>query len=75
MPTPQTKRWVIRIVYPDGGVAWLRHGARVGHGPIVRFTSRKTAEVNLDFIRQGLDDGVIASVVPVAPSKQSEASR
>jgi hypothetical protein len=63
-------RWVIRVVYLDGGVAWLRHGAVIGAGPIVRFPNRKTADVNLDFIREGLDEGAVASVVRVAPGKQ-----
>ena len=59
-------RYVIRVNYPDGAVAWLRHGSVVGTGPIVRFPNRKTAEVNLDFIREGLDTDVTASVVKVA---------
>lgn len=67
-------RWVIRVNYPDGGVAWLRHGAVVGAGPIVRFTNRKTAQVNLAFIREGLDEGCTASVVRVADSKPKKPS-
>lgn len=61
-------RYVIRVNYPNGGVAWLRHGSVVGAGAIVRFPNRQTAEVNLDLIREGLEEGCIASVVPVAPS-------
>lgn len=61
-------RYVIRVNYPSGAVAWLRHGPVVGSGPIVRFPNKKTAEVNLDFIREGLDDGATASVVRIAPS-------
>lgn len=59
-------RYVIRVNYPDGGVAWLRHGSVVGAGPIVRFPNRKTAEVNLGFIREGLEEGATVSVVRVA---------
>ena len=62
-------RYVIRVNYPNGAVAWLRHGGRVGHGPIVRFPNKKTAEVNLAFIREGLDQSVTASVVRVADPK------
>lgn len=61
-------RYVIRVNYPNGAVAWLRHGPVVGVGSIVRFPNKLTAEVNLDFIREGLADGAIASVVRVAPS-------
>lgn len=59
-------RYVIRVLFPDGGVAWLRHGPVIGSGPIVRFPNKKTAEVNLDFIREGLDEGCVAQVVKVA---------
>lgn len=61
--------YVIRVVYPNG-VAWLRHGGDVGVGPIVRFRDKVTAEINLDFVRQGLDDDATASVVRV-PKKRS----
>lgn len=61
-------RYVIRVNYPNGAVAWLRHGPVVGVGPIVRFPNKLTADVNLDFIREGLDLGVTASVVRVAAS-------
>lgn len=58
--------YVIRVNYPDGAVAWLRHGAVVGAGPIVRFGSKCLADINLEFIREGLDAGVTATVVRVA---------
>ncbi len=54
--------WVIRVVYPNG-VGWLRHGPLVGSGPIVRFRDKKTADINLEFVRNGLDAGMVASVV------------
>lgn len=70
-------RYVIRVVYPNG-VAWLRHGCVVGSGPIVRFRDKKTAEINLEFVQEGLDEGVTASVVRVtgkkARKKQVDAS-
>ena len=56
-------RYVIQIVYRSGEVAYLRHGAKVGAGAVVQFRDRKTADVNLDFIGQGLDEGAVASVV------------
>lgn len=64
-------RYAIRVLFPDGGLAFLRHGPVTGHGPIVRFPNKKTAEVNLDMIRAGLDEGVVAQVMRIAdPSKQ-----
>lgn len=66
-------RYMIRVNYPDGAVAWLRHGSRIGYGPIVRFRSKRDADVNLDFICEGLDAGVTATVVRVA-EKSGEAS-
>lgn len=61
-------RYVIRVLFPDGGVAFLRHGPVAGHGPIVRFPNKKTAEVNLDMIREGLENGATAHVVRIAES-------
>jgi hypothetical protein len=60
-------RWCIRVTYPDGRDAFLRHGSRPGYGPIVQFPSRKTADVNLDLITNGLDEGTTATVVSYAP--------
>jgi hypothetical protein len=68
-------RYVIRVNYPNGAVAWLRHGARtLEHGPIVRFRSKRDADINLDFIKEGLDAGTTATVVKVAekPAKAPE---
>jgi len=62
-------RYAIRVVFPDGGVAFLRHGPVVGRGPIVRFPNKKTAEVNLEMVREGLDDGAIASIMRIAERK------
>ncbi len=68
-------RWVIRIVYPNGGVAWLRHGDVAGVGAIVRFRDKKTADINLEFIREGLDAGVVASVVRVGSRQPDGVTR
>lgn len=56
-------RWAIRVTYANGDEAWLRHGAAVGAGPIVKFTTRRTADLNVDLISPGLDDGAIITVV------------
>lgn len=56
-------RWAIRVTYANGDEAWLRHGSTVGAGPIVKFTTRHTAEANVDLISPGLDDGAVVTVV------------
>jgi hypothetical protein len=62
-------RYVIRVVYPNG-VAWLRHGPVIGTGPIVRFRSKREAEEQLEFVRQGLDADAVASVVEIADAER-----
>lgn len=58
-----SKRWAIQVVNLDGDVMYLRHGNRIGMGPIATFGTRKLAEINRDFIAQGMDDGEVVSVV------------
>lgn len=76
VPRSQRKRasYVIRVVFPHG-VAWLRHGPITGVGPIVRFRDKQTAEVNLEFIREGLEPDAVASVVRVAESTTRKAAK
>jgi hypothetical protein len=59
MPT----RYAIEVVYPSGETTYLRHGSRIGEGPIATFATRKLADINRDFIAQGLDRGTQALVV------------
>jgi hypothetical protein len=66
----RSTRWVVRVVYP-GGVGWLRRGPVPGVGPIVRFTSRKLAQINAEMIAPGLDDGCTVSVVRVGASERA----
>jgi hypothetical protein len=68
-------RYAIRVVFPNGDVAFLRHGPVSGHGPIVRFPNKKTAEVNLDLIREGLDAGAVASVMRIAEKRKESSPR
>lgn len=66
-------RWGIRVVFPDRrGVAFLRHVPISGKGPIVRFPNKKTAEVNLDFIREGLESGAVASIFKIIDSPKGK---
>ena len=69
-------RYVIRITYPDGQVAWLREGTCIGFGPIVRFRSTREAERHLAVIQEGLYLGTTATIVRVAekPARTDEES-
>lgn len=75
------KRWMIRVTYESGYDAYLRRGCRpesirrtggykLGLGAIVQFRSKRDAEVNLDFVTQGLDGGTTAMVVPYDKSEE-----
>ena len=57
------RQWAIRVTYANGEDAWLRQGATIGEGAIVRFTSKQRAEEYRDFISQGLDADEVARVV------------
>jgi hypothetical protein len=59
----KTTRWAIRVTYPDGREAWLRHGASIGEGPVVRFGTKKLAEINAEFVSHGLPEGTTVTVV------------
>jgi hypothetical protein len=66
------KRWVVRVVYP-GGVGWLRHGPVVGTGPIVRFHSKRDAQIAAEMFAPGLDPGCTISVVSVGQGRVRKA--
>ncbi len=61
-------KWAIRVTYPSGQEAWLRRGSRIGVGPIVYFGTKQLAELNVEFIREGLDDGTVVAVVRMLKS-------
>jgi hypothetical protein len=65
MHTTAKKRraYAIQVTFQSGDVAYLRHGSRIGAGPVVRFRDRLTADVNREFVQQGLNDGDQASVI------------
>lgn len=57
--------WMIRVTDRAGNDMYLRRGSRLGEGPIVRFTTKKLAELNAEsFIAPGLDTGDVVTVVP-----------
>lgn len=47
--------WAIIVVYRTGEVAYLRHGTEIGTGPVVRFRSKRLAEINVGMIAPGLE--------------------
>ena len=55
-------KWAIRVTYPSGEDAWLRHGSRIGAGPMATFATRQLAEINAEMIRPGLEDCTITIV-------------
>lgn len=57
------RRWAIRVTFADGNEAWLRHGSRIGSGPIATFGSRKLAEINAEFVGHGLDAGAVVTII------------
>lgn len=64
-------RFALQVVYRSGEIAYLRHGGVTGEGVIVTFRNRLTAEVNRDFISEGLDEGAIVTVVRYQASMES----
>lgn len=71
-----SKRWAIRVTYPSGEEAWLRHGSRIGAGPLATFGSRKLADINADFVQQGMDDGTtVVAVEYVKPKRVASTGR
>jgi hypothetical protein len=61
-----SSRWAIRVTYPSGEDAYLRHGATVGEGPVVTFRTKRDAELNAEaYVQPGLDEGTVVSVVKV----------
>lgn len=57
------KRWAIRVTYPSGEEAFLRHGSRIGAGPVATFGTRKGADINAEFVMQGMEAGTVVTVV------------
>lgn len=65
-PLAQT-RWAIRVTYPSGQEAFLRHGVTAREGAIVTFKTRRDAELNAEsMVKPGLDDGCVVAIVRVA---------
>jgi hypothetical protein len=56
-------RWGIRVTFADGRDAWLRTGATPGEGHVVRFHSKADADRQAAFMREGMSEGDVVSVV------------
>lgn len=55
--------WAIRITFANGRDAFLRHGGKVGHGPIATYYSKAKAEEQAAFVREGLDAGDVVTII------------
>jgi hypothetical protein len=49
-------RWAVRVTYPSGEEAWLRHGALVGSGSIVAFAKPAPGGAGGPFLSMGMED-------------------
>lgn len=50
-------RYAIKVIDKHGHEMFLREGVRIGEGDVVRFPSRKKAEMFAENMALGLDDG------------------
>ena len=57
------KGFAVRVTTDRGEDMYLRRGARPGYGPVVRFTTRKDAEMAIATMTPGLETGWSAVVV------------
>lgn len=55
--------YAIRVTLKNGVDTFLRHGAQIGRGDIVKFRTKKTAEINVEMLTPGLDDGSVVTIV------------
>lgn len=69
------KCWKIRVTYANGEEAYLRHGSRIGAGPLATFGTRKLADINAEFVKMGLDEGDVVTVVQHVKSAAADAER
>lgn len=55
--------WIIRVTFPSGKDAFLRHGGQIGSGSIATYHSKQKAEEAAAFLRQGMDAQTIVTVM------------
>ena len=72
--TPAAKRkrsgFAVRVTTERGEDMYLRRGARPGYGPVVRFATRKDAEMAIATMEPGFDAGWSAAVVPYSEAQR-----
>lgn len=61
--TAKRKRWAIQVIDDEGNVIYLRRGRVPGAGPIVTFHSKRDAEINVEMVSAGMDEGWHVSVI------------
>ncbi len=64
--------WAIRVTYANGREAFLRRGARPGYGPIATFRTRRDAEDQAAFLREGLDARDVVTVIERSHGKRTD---
>lgn len=48
-------KYAIRVIDEDGNVMFIRHGAKIGEGPVATFRTRHQAQEAVDALMPGLD--------------------
>lgn len=64
--------YAIRVTFANGRDAFVREGGVIGQGRIATYRTRALADADADFIRQGLDDGAVATVIQRSHGRQAE---
>lgn len=67
--------WAIRVTFATGRSAFLRHGGVIGQGPIVSFHSKAAADTKADFLRQGMDQSDVITVIERSHGRQTSGPR
>jgi hypothetical protein len=57
------RAFAVRVTTRRGDEMYLRQGSRPGCGPIVRFRSRRDAQMAIATLAPGLENGLVAHVV------------
>lgn len=63
-------KWMIRVTTAEGEDMFLWRGRTPGAGPIVQFRTKRDADINVEMVKPGLDNGEIVAVVPYDASEE-----
>lgn len=56
------ERFAVQVVFHSGDIAYLRHGADIGEGPIVQCRTRRHAETLRENMRLGFDADEVQAI-------------